>query len=131
MTVRTLDHDGRFRLLGSATTSRQTEIDPLDPARAVRRSLADAGRKALDVVAIAVSADLAASRSEARAFARLALGPHGVDVAVLSAGEGQLIDLLVTTMGPRELGIAVTHAAGTTFAYALERSDDESKLSRS
>jgi hypothetical protein len=51
--------------------------DPLEVARLVRRALAAAGRKGLDVTRLVVVADTPVSADALRRFTRRALGPHG------------------------------------------------------
>ena len=79
--------------------------DPLEVARLVRRALADAGHKALDVTELVMVADRAPSSAALARFARRALGPHGGRVPVRTR----------VAMGP-------THAARTARAItaALE-----------
>jgi hypothetical protein len=63
--------------------------DPVIAARAVRRALADAGRRATDVVALVLACPEAVPPDVLRAFARRALGPFGETVPVASvAAEG-------------------------------------------
>ena len=59
------------------------DADPIEPARAVRRALAAAGRKAVEVDALCVAAPLAPTAEACRRLARRALGPHGSGIAVL------------------------------------------------
>jgi hypothetical protein len=55
----------------------------------VRRALADAGRKAIDVDALVVSAPLVPTAEACRGLARRALGPHGAGIPALGvAGAG-------------------------------------------
>ena len=54
--------------------------DPLEAARLVRRGLAAAGRKALDVGRLMVVTDGPVSAEALSRFARRALGPHGARV---------------------------------------------------
>lgn len=54
--------------------------DPLEVARLVRRALAAADRKALDVTDLIVVAEVAPSREALDRFTRRALGPHGTNV---------------------------------------------------
>jgi hypothetical protein len=65
--------------------------DPLDPARTVRRALADAGRKAVEVDAIVVAASIAAPGKDIDAFIRTALGRHGAGVEHASVADGAVI----------------------------------------
>lgn len=58
--------------------------DPLEVARLVRRALAGAGRKALEVVELVVVADATVAPEPLSRFARRALGPHGGSVRVTS-----------------------------------------------
>jgi hypothetical protein len=56
--------------------------DPLEVARLIRRSLAAAGRKAIDVTRLIVVADAPVPVDALGRFARRALGPHGASVAL-------------------------------------------------
>ena len=79
------------RVLGSATAVTAEDPfgpgDPLEVARLVRRALAAAGAKALDVTALVLVTDGPVDPAALARFTRRALGPHGaalVPVAVLS-----------------------------------------------
>jgi hypothetical protein len=50
----------------------------------VRRALADAGRKAVEVDHLVVAVPLIPPAADCRVFARRALGPHGADIPVLA-----------------------------------------------
>ncbi|MET0773429.1 MAG: hypothetical protein ABWZ82_10125 [Candidatus Limnocylindrales bacterium] len=54
--------------------------DPLDVARLVRRALAAAGRKAVDVTELRAVADAPVADDALGRFARRALGPHGGEI---------------------------------------------------
>lgn len=66
--------------------------DPLEVARLVRRALAAAGRKAVDVTALIVVTDEPIATEALGRFARRALGPHGAGVR--SSGE-----VIASTLG--------------------------------
>jgi hypothetical protein len=55
--------------------------DPLEVARLVRRALADAGRRAVEVSALVVVAEAEVPPDALDRFVRRALGPHGAAVA--------------------------------------------------
>lgn len=78
-------NDAQARLSGRAeTTCGPAPLDDGDPivaARAVRRALAAAGRKAVEVDVLCVAAPLAPTAETCRRLARRALGPHGDGIA--------------------------------------------------
>jgi hypothetical protein len=78
-------NDAQARLIGRAETTRGPapldDADPIETARAVRRALAAAGRKAVEVDALCVAAPLAPTAEACRRLARRALGPHGSEIA--------------------------------------------------
>jgi len=55
--------------------------DPLEVARLVRRTLAAAGRRAIDVTALIVVADASIPTEALGRFVRRTLGPHGASVS--------------------------------------------------
>ncbi len=71
-------------VLGRAVTHGQVlplgVDDPVTAARAVRRALAAAGRRATDVSGLVVAATEPIAEDVLAAFARRALGPHGAAV---------------------------------------------------
>lgn len=73
------------RVLGSATEATVEDPfgpgDPLAVARLVRRALAAAGAKALDVTALLVCAGDPVDHSALVRFTRRALGPHGASLS--------------------------------------------------
>jgi hypothetical protein len=58
--------------------------DPLEVARLVRRALAAAGRRAMDVRELLVIGDAPIATDALERFTRRALGPHGATVAPAS-----------------------------------------------
>lgn len=60
--------------------------DPLDVARLVRRALAAAGRRAVDVQALSLVADVVPDPAALARFTRRALGPHGAGVTSIGRG---------------------------------------------
>jgi hypothetical protein len=81
----------------------------------VRRALAEAGRKAVEVDALVVAAPLAPTAEATRRLARRALGPHGSQVPALGvavAGE----DAEALAMG----AAAVLEAAAAMDAMAFK-----------
>jgi 3-oxoacyl-[acyl-carrier-protein] synthase III len=119
-----------IREVGRATTQGQAlplgTDDPVIAARAVRRALAAAGRRAADVTHMVVVSAEAVSGDALAAFARRALGPHGTNVrttgfmadaadasALAGAAEGRIGD-------DADLAVVVGIAAdGTTEARCL------------
>ncbi len=107
--------------------------DPLEVARLVRRSIAAAGRKALDVTRLMVVADAPVSAAALGRFARRALGPHGASVVALPvsvAGDQpheERIEIgldvrpvaggisVILVIGPDDLVSALCVAAAGTF----------------
>ena len=111
-------------VIGRATTVGQAlplgTDDPVIAARAVRRALADGGRRAMDVRALVLAAPPPLTLVQARRFARRALGPAGADVPIIvvdsdeSTGEA-LADAAVaglTASSPRTGGVAVVVGIG-------------------
>jgi hypothetical protein len=120
--------------LGRATTHGQAlplgVDDPIIAARAVRRALAAAGRRALDVSTLLVASNEPIEADVLAAFARRALGPHGASIQAtgLVSSEPEAVALAThavavatTTVTPRTgLVIAIGIAAdGTTEARCL------------
>lgn len=89
------------------------DADPIQPARAVRRALAAAGRKAVEVDVLCVAAPLAPTAEACRRLARRALGPHGSGIAALG------------------VAVAGDHAVDLALAAAafMEAADDSSEAS--
>ena len=121
-------HDvAQTQLIGHAeTTGGPAALDDGDPivqARAVRRALAGAGRKAVDVDALVVSAPLVPTAEACRGLARRALGPHGAGIPALGvvvAGDGAKA---VASDGAEALAMgaaAALQAATIMDASALE-----------
>jgi hypothetical protein len=129
-------------VLGRAVTEGQVlpfgGADPLPAARAVRRALSDAGRRALDVGALVVASAVAVGADEAARFTRRALGPHGQCVPaadlvsdemsadalaqVAAAHLATLLDAIPAreSTGPVRLGIGVGIASdGMTVAFCV------------
>lgn len=73
--------DGAVRVLGEVRgTSAEDPLGPGDPlglARWVRRALAAAGRRALDVDVLVLATDAEPDPTRLARFTRRALGPHG------------------------------------------------------
>lgn len=73
------------RVLGSAFAATPEDPfgpgDPVEVARLVRRALAAAGAKALDVTAMLVSAGGPVDHAALLRFTRRALGPHGASLS--------------------------------------------------
>ena len=109
--------------------------DPVVAARAVRRALADARRRAIDVVGVVVAAPPPLTLHAAQRFARRALGPHGdtvrLDLVVAEAGGGaRLVELAADAARSIEDGDGLWVAVGigcdgTTVALCLERGRGE------
>jgi hypothetical protein len=80
-------NDAQTRLIGRAETTggpaALDDADPVEAARAVRRALAAAGRKAVEVDALVVAAPLVPTAETCRRLARRALGPHGEGIAAI------------------------------------------------
>jgi hypothetical protein len=87
--------------------------DPLEVARLVRRSLAAAGRRAVDVTRLVVVADAPVASERLSRFVRRALGPHAAGIVasvVPVAGpirHEDRIDLSSTDPTPRSVTILV------------------------
>jgi hypothetical protein len=116
--------DPRVRRLGAASCDHASSGVHLDAARAVRRALADARRKAIDVAAMGISAELTSSTADADAFARLALGSR-VEVDVFRVRGGRVTELLAAGLQPGQLGVVVEHAHAVTKATVIERLGNE------
>ncbi len=122
----------------AASTGRD-DTDPIEPARAVRRALAAARRKAVEVDALCVAAPLAPTAEACRRLARRALGPHGSEIAALGVAvtgdraedlARAAVAFMVTASDSEAvpavedwaLAVCVGLAAdGTTVALCLER----------
>lgn len=124
----------RTVVLGRAVTSGQALPlridDPVVAARAVRRALADANRKATDVAALVVASADPLPADVLAAFARRALGPHGAAVrvvAIMSDAAGAEIladraaeDIASAGLAGDSCGLAVgIDSQGTTVALCL------------
>lgn len=100
-------------VLGRAVTEGQTlplgVDDPVIAARAVRRALADAGRRAVDVTDLIVASPDPITTDVLAGFARRALGTRGADVCV---------SCLVRAAADAE-ALAAHAAAGMTEALRL------------
>jgi hypothetical protein len=96
--------------------------DPLEVARLVRRALAAAGRRAIDVEVLVLVADAQPDAAALARFARRALGPHGAEVMTDGAGGAGLDhDGRSTTAATRAgghlrggVGIAIARGPGDT-----------------
>ena len=135
---RPLPFEARERaVVGRATTRGQAlplgVDDPVVAARAVRRALADARLRALDVEVVTVVAPPPLTRLAVEGFMRRALGPHAAGVELLfveadvpdAAG---LTDHALGALAPEHgrRGIAVTVGIagdGTTVALCLGPGD--------
>lgn len=77
------------RVLGTAAAATAEDPfgpgDPLEVARLVRRALAAAGRRAVDVDGLALVADHAPDAADLARFTRRALGPVGAEVPAVGA----------------------------------------------
>lgn len=75
------DRPSVARVIGRACLSGPPDAiyaaDPIEPARAIRRALADAGTKAFEVDYVAVGARQEPSHTTCVTLARRALGPRG------------------------------------------------------
>lgn len=80
--------EAQVRIIGRAMThGSQLPIDsgdPIEASRAVRRALADAGRKAVDIERFILASTSRTSEAGLRAFARRALGSRSGDVVLTS-----------------------------------------------
>jgi hypothetical protein len=103
--------------------------DPLEVARLVRRTLAVAGRKAIDVSSLIVVADTATPTEALRGFVRRALGPHAgtVPAAVRmidSANHDERVQRVLATpesAGPRLDLVIVLGPGAVATVLALGR----------
>jgi hypothetical protein len=109
-------------VLGMASDAGPTEgaTDPLAPARTVRRALADAGRKAVEVSHL-VAADSRAA-GDVAAFSRTALGQHGLAVEAITVADAVVLDAAAEVTPGADLIIAVLAARNGTLALCLEQS---------
>ncbi len=80
------------RVLGTASAATEEDPfgpgDPLEVARLVRRALAAAGRRAVDVDGLAVVADRAPDAATLARFTRRALGPHRAEAPAIGTAHG-------------------------------------------
>ena len=127
--------DGVTAILGRSTTFGQRlplgTDDPVIAARAVRRALADARRRAADVTALVVATPSPLSEDAVRAFARRALGPAGERVAIeaveASDPDAQRLASIAGSVAARRAtseGVSVAVGIdpdGTSVALCLER----------
>jgi hypothetical protein len=119
--------------LGRATTYGQAQPlgvdDPVVAARAVRRALAAAGRRAFDVTDLVVAANEPVPSDVLARFARRALGPHGSTVRAIGLVESTsdasgLAELALAAAASNEapdglvIAVGMTHD-GTTEARCL------------
>lgn len=130
------------RVVGRAMTHGSTlplgVEDPIEASRAVRRALADAGRKAADIDRLVVATSSSVSGATLRSFARRALGPAGEGVAIMSlvgGGSADALSGLACTALEFEgtdvrTAIAVgLDADGTTIALCVEPCDGHASRS--
>jgi len=112
-------------ILGRAVTRGQAlplgVDDPLIAARAVRRALADAGRRAADVTALVVAGHDPIAPDTLARFARRALGPRGWEVRARShmsdaTDADVLADQAAAELGARHGSAGVT---GVEMAVGL------------
>ncbi len=104
--------------------------DPLELARLVRRVLAAAGRKAVDVSALVVVTDVDPGMAALVRFTRRALGPHGetirptVELVAADAGHGDRVAMACTHRedGPTVVLAVVLGPADVATACSLLRS---------
>ena len=123
-------------VLGRATTIGQAlplgVDDPVIAARAVRRALAEAGRRAVDVSTLIVATSGPLDAEVLAGFARRALGPHGSSVrsrGLVAAPRADADELAASAaaelsgdLSPDGIGIAVGLGTdGTTVALCLGR----------
>ena len=124
-------------VLGRAVTKGQVLPlgidDPVVAARAVRRALAQAQRRAVDVTALAIASPMAVEASALADFARRALGSHGVGIGLSatapdgtatadSLAESAADHMAVSDLISHGVGIAVgLDADGTTVALCVQR----------
>jgi hypothetical protein len=108
-------------LIGMALTTRVVSevADPLDPARAVRRALADAGRKAIDVSHLVAASKIAAD--DVGTFCRTALGPHADDVDTTSVAGDDVIGAVAAVAPGAGLIVAVLAIDTGTLALVLRQ----------
>jgi hypothetical protein len=105
--------------------------DPVVAARAVRRALADARRRGIDVVGMVVAAPPPLTLDAAQRFARRALGPHGdavrLDLVAAETGDAARLAQLAAEAARSSLdsdGLWVAVGIGpdeTTVALCVER----------
>ena len=110
--------------------------DPLEVARLLRRALATAGRKAVDVTELRVVADAPVDDDALGRFARRALGPHGGSIArsVTQVAQDrqheERIDIaLETGPDPRTMTMVLVvgpHGVATAMCVAAPGSDRRS-----
>lgn len=88
------DGPAPVRVLGEVSGSSAEDPlgpgDPLEAARLVRRALAAAGHRAVDVRGLALVADAVPDGVALARFTRRALGPHGAEVPSAGAGGAEL-----------------------------------------
>jgi hypothetical protein len=127
--------DGRATVVGRATTAGQAlplgVDDPVIAARAVRRALAEARWRAVDVDVMVVATPPPLTLDAVGRFARRALGPHGATVGCEArpAGESgaeRLAGLALRTVPDRAARwIAVGIGSdGQTVALCVIATDD-------
>jgi len=127
----------------ASTTGGPTSIeaaDPIEPARAVRRALADAGCKAFEIDTVVVGAASVIPDPALRRFARRALGPRGDDVVIrqhvsATGGAEALATVALATLsdnpGHGRLWIVVGLAAdGSTVALCARTRLDATRQVR-
>jgi hypothetical protein len=122
--------------LGRAATDGQVlplgSDDPVIAARAVRRALAAAHRRAADVTVLVLASSTLVSGSVVSDFARRALGPHGSSIRTMSvvddasdaAGLAACAAETAATLVGRGTGVVLAvgiDAEGVTEAHCLAR----------
>jgi hypothetical protein len=106
---------GRSRVLGLATATTDEDPfgpgDPLEVARLVRRALAAAGRRAVDVARLVVVTESPPTAAGLVRLTRRALGPHGAtvraSVELVTPGTDHLARRMVLELVPVETGRVV------------------------
>jgi len=132
------DAAGVTRIIGQARTSGPrdaiTAADPIEPARAARRALADAGCKAVEVDLLIIAARDEPTPVACATLARRALGPHGLEtrtvgMAVATDKADELVADAVSSLAASQdtawtLAVAIGAGSDGTIVALCVRRDD-------